>query len=122
MFLKNFKLDIIELYLLKNQIINDHPELTKYLVNHYLSISKLEKACDIFEKNLKPIQDDYLSKFNIYCLVERGKIDQAQMIYDLKKELGFKDKYFERKINFLLGISDKTSEKTNVHVLILRRV
>ena len=126
LFLKNFKLDIIELYLLKNQIINDHPELTKYLVNHYLSISKLEKACDIFEKNLKPIQDDYLSKFNIYCLVERGKIDQAQMIYDLKKELGFKDNYFERKINFLLGytseIDKKISEKTILDFHLAHRI
>ena len=124
--LKNLKLDIIELYLLKNQIINDHPELTKYLVNHYLSISKLEKACDIFEKNLNPIQDDYLSKFNIYCLVERGKIDQAQMIYDLKKELGFKDNYFERKINFLLGytseIDKKISEKTILDFHLAHRI
>ena len=114
--LQNLKLDIIELYLLKNQIINEHPELTKYLVNHFLSISKLEKACDIFEKNLKPINDEYLSKFNIYCLIERGKIDEAQMIFDLKKELGFKDKYFERKISFLLGytseVDKKISEKT----------
>ncbi len=109
--LKNLELDKIELYLLKNQIINDHPELTKYLVNHYLSVSKLEKACDIFEKNLKPIQDEYLSKFYIYCLVESGKIEQAQMIFDLKKELGFKDKYFERKINFLLGYSSKIDQK-----------
>ncbi len=124
--LKNFELDVIELYLLKNQIINDHPELTKYLVNHYLSISKLEKACDIFEKNLKPLQDDYLSKFNIYCLIEKGKMDKAQMIFDLKKELGFKDKYFESKIDYLLGYSSeidkKISEKTILDFHLAHRI
>ena len=124
--LKNLKLDIIELYLIKNQIINDHPELARYLVNYYLSISRLDKACDIFEKNLKPIQDNYLSKFNIYCLIDRGKIDEAQMILDLKKELGFKDKYYERKINYLLGytseIDNKISEKTILDFHLAHRI
>jgi hypothetical protein len=44
------------------------------------------------------------------------KKDEAQLIYDLKKELGFKDKYFENKISYLLGYSSKIdvsiSEKT----------
>jgi len=30
------------------------------------------------------------------------------LIFDLKKELGFKDEYFENKINFLFGFTDKT--------------
>ena len=44
-----------------------------------------------------------LSKFNIYCLINYDKKEEAQLILDLKKELGFKDKYFEKKINYLLG-------------------
>ena len=67
---KNSNLDLIEEYILKNQIINNHPELTRYLVDHYLSIANLKKACELFEKNLEPIKDDYLSKFNIYCLIK----------------------------------------------------
>ena len=56
------------------------------------------------------------NKFNIYCLINSGKQEEAQLFFDLKKELGFKDKYFENKINYLLGISNesdnKISEKT----------
>ncbi len=109
--IKNSDLDLIEEYLIKNQIINYHPKLTKYLVDEYLSEAKIEKACEIIFKNLKPINDEYLSKLNIYCLVNKGNIEEAQLLYDLKKELGFKDKYFENKINFLMGYSDKVDEK-----------
>ena len=46
------------------------------------------------------------------------KNDEAQLILDLKKELGFKDEYFENKINYLFGYSSEedvlknTSEKS----------
>ena len=94
--IKNSDLDLIEEYLIKNQIIDLQPKLTKYLIDQYLSDTKINKACNVFLKNLKPIKDDYLSKFNIYCLIKSGKKDEAQLIFDLKKELGFRDKYFER--------------------------
>ena len=103
--IKNSDLDLIEEYLIKNQIIDSHPKLTKFLLDHYLSESEIEKACRIFSKNLEPINDDYLSKINIYCLIYSGKKDEAQLIFDLKKELGLKDKYFENKISYLLGYS-----------------
>jgi len=113
---KNSDLELIEEYLIKNQIINLHPDLTKHLFNQYLSEANIEKVCKILSKNLKPIEDEYLSKLNIYCLIRSDKKDEAQLIYDLKKELGFKDKYFEKKIGYLLGYSSKIdvsiSEKT----------
>ena len=34
--------------------------------------SKLIKLVNI-SKNLEPIEDEYLSKFNIYCLIKSGK-------------------------------------------------
>ena len=48
--LKNSNLQLIEKYLLKNQIINEHPKLTKLLVDDYLSKSEIKKACEIFSK------------------------------------------------------------------------
>ena len=108
--IKDSNLDLIEEYLIKNQIFDAHPKLTKYLVDHYISNANVDKACEIFSKNLKQINDKYLSKFNIYCLIKKGKNDEAQIILDLKKELGFKDKYFEKKINFLLGYDTKIDE------------
>ena len=108
--IKNSNLDLIEAYLSKNQILNENPKLTKFLIDQHLSNAKVEKACNIFSKNIKPITDEYLSKFNIYCLIISGKNEEAQLILDLKKELGFNDQYFEKKINYLLGYISKVDE------------
>ena len=108
--IKNSNLDLIEAYLSKNQILNENPKLTKFLIDQHLSNAKVEKACNIFSKNIKPITDEYLSKFNIYCLVISGKNEEAQLILDLKKESGFNDQYFEKKINYLLGYISKVDE------------
>ena len=108
--IKNSNLDLIEAYLSKNQILNDNPKLTKFLIDQHLSNAKVEKACNIFSKNIKPITDEYLSKFNIYCLIISGKKEEAQLILDLKKESGFNDQYFEKKISYLLGYISKVDE------------
>ena len=114
--IKNSDLNLVEDYIIKNQIIDTHPKLTRYLVDHYLSEANLKKSCEIFKKNSEPIKDEYLSKFNIYCLIKSQRNDEAQIIFDLKKELGFNDKYFEKKINYLFGYINKPdnsiSEKT----------
>ena len=105
--IKNSNFDLIEEYIKKNEILNENPKLSKHFIDHYLSESKLEKACSIFSLNSKPITNEYLSKFNIYCLINAGKSEEAQLILDLKKELGFKDKYFEKKLDYLLGYTSK---------------
>ena len=114
--IKNSNFDLIKDYLNKNAILNDDPKLSKFFIDHYISEFKLEKACDIFSGNSKPITDEYLSKFNLYCLINDGKTEEALLKLDLKKELGFKEKYFENKINYLLGytkeIDGTISEKS----------
>ena len=114
--IKNSNLKLIEDYLLKNQIINESPRLTRYLVDHYLAKSDINKSCEIFSKIQSSIEDEYLSKFNIYCLINNKKEEEAQLLIDLKKELGFKDKFYESKINYLLGFDEEPetsiSEKT----------
>ena len=103
--IKNSDLQLIENYLLKNQIINEHPKLTKLLVDDHLSKSEIKKACEFFSKIKDPIQDNYLSKFNIYCLINNNEKEEAQLLLDLKKELGFEEIFHENKINFLMGYS-----------------
>jgi len=114
--IKNSNLLLIEDYLLNNQITNENPKLTKYLVDDYLSRSEVKKSCEIISKIDGPIEDDYLSKFNIYCLINDQKKDEAQLLMDLKKELGFKDKFYENKFEYLMGYKNKPekiiSEKT----------
>ena len=114
--IKNSNFDLIEKYLLNNQIINEHPKLTKHLVDHYLSQSDVKKACEIFSEIKEPIQDVYLSKFNIYCLINNNKRDEAQLLIDLQLELGIADKFFNKKIDYLMGYNTEpvieVSEKT----------
>tara|TARA_A100001015_G_scaffold18332_1_gene21245 strand:+ start:171 stop:1943 length:1773 start_codon:yes stop_codon:yes gene_type:complete len=109
--IKNSDLKLIEEYLTKNQIFDLHPELSKFLLDEYLSNFNIKKSCEILSKNLKPINDEYLTKFQIYCLIDSGKKEEAQVIFDLKKELGFKNKYFENKINFLFGYISTTNKE-----------
>ena len=108
--IRNADLDLIETYLRKNKIINSHTKLTKYFLDENLSVANIDEACELFKKNLEAINDEYISKYNIYCLIKDNKIEEAQLIYDLKKELGFKDEYFEKKISYLLNFSSKIDE------------
>ncbi|MDA7781434.1 hypothetical protein N8926_00060 [Candidatus Pelagibacter sp.] len=114
--IKHSNFELIERYLLNNQIINEHPKLTKHLVNHYLSQSDVKKACEIFSEIKEPIQDLYLSKFNIYCLINNNKRDEAQLLIDLQLELGITDNFFNKKIDYLMGYNMEPaieiSEKT----------
>ena len=109
--IKESNLELIEEYLIKNQITNLHPELMRYMVDKYLSESNLKKSCEIFSKIKEPLQNEYLSKFNLYCLINYGKNEEAQLILDLKKELGFNDEYFENKVNYLFGYMDEANKE-----------
>ena len=109
--IKNSDPELIEEYLVKNQNVNQHPELMRYMVDKYLSKSDVKKSCEIFSKIKEPIVNEYLSKFNLYCLINYGKNEEAQLILDLKKELGFKDEYFENKVNYLFGYIDEANKE-----------
>ena len=112
--IKNTDLELIEEYLLKNETINLHPKLTKHLVDSYLSEANVKKACEIFSKNNEALEDEYLSKFNLYCLINYGKNEEAQLILDLKKELGFEDYYYENKINYLFGYIEEVDKEVSI--------
>jgi hypothetical protein len=91
--------------------VNLHPELARYLIDRHLSQSNVKKSCEIFSKINEPIENEYLFKFNLYCLVNYGKNEEAQLILDLKKELGFEDQYFENKINYLFGYIEEVDQE-----------
>jgi len=116
--IKDANLELIEEYLIKNQVINLHPNLARYLVDTYLSKSNVKKSCEIFSKNTQPIQNEYLSKFNLYCLINYGKNEEAQLILDLKKELGFEDNYYESKINYLFGYIDEADKEISINSIL----
>ena len=108
--IQNKDLKLIESYLQNNDNNFKNAELIKYYVNTNLANSNLENACDIFSKIIF-FNDDYLNKFKIYCLVNKNIREEAQLLYDLLKESGFSDNYYEDKFNFLMSYVSEVSEQ-----------
>ena len=113
--------DLIKEYLKKNIDIDSKDQLTKFVLNELFSINENKKACEFLEELNTNFKDNYLTKFSIYCLIYLKKNEQASLRYDLEKELGYKDPFFEKKFQYLQGyVSDSpdTSETDllNLHL------
>ena len=54
--IKDSNLELIEEYLIKNQVTNLHPELMRYMVDKYLSQSNIKKSCETFSKIKEPLE------------------------------------------------------------------
>jgi len=91
--------------------VGKNSEAIKYLINEYLSSADIRSACDKINFIDRKVDNNYLNKFTIYCLIHDDRKNEAQLIFDLLQERGFKDDFFEDRINFLLGITDKTTQK-----------
>tara|TARA_B100002051_G_scaffold260989_1_gene282039 strand:+ start:113 stop:1873 length:1761 start_codon:yes stop_codon:yes gene_type:complete len=116
--IKTKNLDLIKKYLLNNKGIPNNDSLVRYYIDEYLSISDVKNACSIFQELNLFFKDDYLSKFKIYCLVNDNNLEEAQLLLDLKKENEFKDIFFEKKINYLIGYkSELDNEISDQNIL-----
>jgi len=109
--IKNKRFQNLETLLQTNSKAGQEPKAIIFLINEYLSFGNIKSACENINFINKNVQNDYLDKFTIYCLINNDRKDEAQLILDLLKERGFKDKFFENKINFLLGFAETTSQK-----------
>ena len=109
--IKKKRIKDLETLLKKNLEVGQNSKAIRFLVDEYLSSADIEGACDKISFIDKKVQDDYLEKFKIYCLINSDRKDEAQLIFDLLKEKGFKDSFFDDKINFLLGITDTAAQK-----------
>ena len=63
-------LDLIKLFIEKNNNFILKDELVNHYVNYYLAEANIEKACEIFD-SLEDVTlvDNYTSKIKIYCLI-----------------------------------------------------
>ena len=109
--IKNNKNSLIEKFLNNNLEFNGKSKLIKHLVDHYISSADLSEGCKKSNFISKDIKDSYLEKFRIYCLILNKKNEEAQLNFDLLREQGKSDKFFDSKILFLLGINSKTVQK-----------
>jgi len=110
--IKNRDKYLIKKYLIKNKNNIYNAELIKFYLNDYLENADLENACNIFE-DINYFGDDYINKFKIYCLIKNNNREEAQLLFDLNSENGFKDDFFENKFNFLMEYIDEADGKTS---------
>ncbi len=104
--IKNNDLELIKEFLVKNDYENYNLNLIKYYLNQNLSLAKIEKSCELFSFINNLPKDNYITKFQIYCLINENKKEIAQLQYDLFKESGYEDEFFDNIFNFLIGYSE----------------
>jgi len=109
--IKKKRIKNLETLLKTNPEVGENSIAIKFLINEYLASADIKSACEKINFIDRKVQNNYLEKFTIYCLINNDRSEEAQLVYDLMREKGFKDKFFENKINFLLGISEKTDQK-----------
>ncbi len=111
--IENDRIDLIESFLKQNKDFEGKGKAVQYLVDQNISQANIKEGCEKIKFIDSNIRDAYLEKFKIYCLVFNKKNSQARLLLDLLREQNQSDKFFDDKINFLLKISDKTSNKIN---------
>ena len=111
--IKKDKIDIMEKFLLKNSDLKNNTNLLKYLINKNLSEANIERACEKIKFFNKETNDDYLQKFKIYCLINDNNLAEAQLQYDLFNERGDTDNFYNNKINYLLGYTEKIDDEVS---------
>jgi len=109
--IKKKRISDLETLLKNNPEVGQNSIAIKFLINEYLSSADIKSACEKIDFIGSKVENNYLEKFTIYCLINNDRKEEAQLILDLSKETGLKDKFFEDKINYLLGITDKTTQK-----------
>ncbi len=109
--INNNKIELIEEFLNVNLEFSGKSTLIKYLVDYYIASGNISKSCEKANLINKEIKDNYLDRFRIYCLILNKKKEQAQLNFDLLREEGRSDKFFNNKILFLLEINDKPDNK-----------
>ena len=111
--IENNRSDLIENFLKQNNEFKNKSKVVQFLVDENIAQANIKQGCEKIKFIDKSIKDSYLEKFKIYCLSFNNKDSQALLLLDLLREQNQSDKFFDDKINFLLGISDKTSNKIN---------
>ena len=116
----NYKLDwlitknkdeLIASFLNKNKKFPNKKKIIRYLVDEDITKANLNEACQNIKLISNDVKDSYLEQFKIICLIKNNKKNEAQLILDLLREQKLSNKFFDNKINYLLGLSEKINLK-----------
>jgi hypothetical protein len=116
--IKNNRSNLIESFLNQNQDFENKSKAVQYLVDENIAKAKIKEGCEKIKFIDAKIKDSYLEKFKIYCLIFNNQKAEAQLLLDLLREQKQSDKFYDDKINFLLGVSNTTTDKINENTLL----
>ena len=116
--IKNQRSSLIENFLKQNEDFKSKSRAVQYLVDENIKKANIKAGCEKIKFIDTKIKDAYLEKFKIYCLVFNDKKPEAKLLLDLLREQQQSDNFYDDKINFLLGITNKTSNKINENNLL----
>tara|TARA_X000001036_G_scaffold143741_1_gene136539 strand:- start:3498 stop:5234 length:1737 start_codon:yes stop_codon:yes gene_type:complete len=111
--IKNNRIEMLESFLKQNEQFESKSKAVQYLVDKNIASANIKEGCEKIKFIDAKIKDAYLEKFKIYCLIFNEKNSEAQLLLDLLREQKQSSKFYDDKINFLLGVTDKTSNKIN---------
>jgi hypothetical protein len=111
--IKNNRVSLVENFLKQNEEFENKSKAVQYLVDNNIASGNIKEGCKKIKFIDANIKDAYLEKFKTYCLVFNNKKSEAQLLLDLLREQKQSSKFYDDKINFLLGVTDKTSNKIN---------
>tara|TARA_B100000963_G_scaffold294771_1_gene265496 strand:+ start:2454 stop:4187 length:1734 start_codon:yes stop_codon:yes gene_type:complete len=111
--IRNDRVELIENFLKQNKEFESKSKAVQFLVDKNIASANIKKGCEKIKFIDANIKDSYLEKFKIYCLVFNKKNADAQLLLDLLREQKQSSKFYDDKINFLLGVTDKTTNKIN---------
>jgi len=109
--IENKKDEIISAFLNKNKNFPNKSKIIKYLVDQNIAKANLKDACKKISLISEDVKDSYLDQFKVICLINENKKNEAQLLIDLLREQNLSNKFFDDKINYILGISTKENKK-----------
>ena len=111
--IRNDRTDLIESFLKQNDQFDGKSKAVQYLVDKNIASANIKEGCEKIGFIDAKIKDAYLEKFKIYCLVFNKKNPEAKLLLDLLREQKQSSKFYDDKINFLLGVTNQSSNKIN---------
>ena len=111
--IKNDRVKLIESFLKQNEEFENKSKAVQFLVDKNIASANIKEGCEKIRFIDAKIKDAYLEKFKIYCLIFNNKRSEAQLLLDLLREQKLSSKFYDNKINYLLGVADQTSNKIN---------
>ena len=107
----NKKDELIYLFLNKNKNFPNKSKIIKYLVDKNIAKANIKKACEQTSFINSRSKNFYLERFKVICLINKNKKNEAQLLLDLLREQKLSNKFFDDKINYLLGVSSNVDQK-----------